>query len=290
MIRREIDFPDSERSWLLVSQVDHARVSGEIARHWHEEFSPDAIDAITHHDDGWAAWEAAPKMNPEIGAPYSFLEMPLAESLVIWDNSIATARQFGPLAGYIVAGHFYNLLSESDHAHEPPAIAWLMAKRKVRTAWLDEWVRADPAHTLDYAKRAQQMLLIADLFSLWLCCECPIAGQSGNILEQSIMKLRTNTLLSQFDLQVAGFGRRHPTPENAAEALAWVIGVDPYPFMTSPLPLSAAAVWAPATRYAAWREMTAVSRPIELRWRLISAAQSAESESRPTLPDGGESR
>ena len=86
-------------------------------------------------------------MNPEIGGPYSFLEMPLAESLTIWDGSIAAARKFGPLAGWIVAGHFYNLLADSDHANEPPAIAWLTAKRKVRTTWLDEWIRADPSHT-----------------------------------------------------------------------------------------------------------------------------------------------
>ena len=140
------------------------------------------MEAITHHDDGWADWESEPKLNPAIGAPYSFLEMPLAESLDIWDRSIASARKFGPLAGYIVAGHFYNLLADSDHAKEPPAIAWLTAKRKFRTTWLDEWIRADRSHTLEYAKAAQQMLLTADLFSLWLCCDCPVDATDASIL------------------------------------------------------------------------------------------------------------
>ena len=171
MIRREIELTEGEKLWLLISQVDHAHISGELTNQDKAGFSTEVVEAITHHDDGWAQWEAAPRMNPDVGAPFSFLEMPLAESLGIWDNSIAAARKIGPLAGFIVAGHFYNLLSESDHAKDAAAVAWLAAKRKARTAWLDEWARADPSHTLEAAKRAQDQLLLADLFSLWLCCD-----------------------------------------------------------------------------------------------------------------------
>src|SRR3954465_7281882 len=230
MIRRELRLNDNAAIWLLVSQVEHARMSGELVRNWREEFSPDVVEAITHHDDGWAAWESEPKLNPALGAPYSFLEMPVAESLVIWDNSIASARQFGPLAGYIVAGHFYNLLSDSDHAKEPPAVAWLTAKRKVRTAWLDEWIRADKSHTLEYAKAAQQMLLTADLFNLWLCCDCPVDAKGGSILGDSAMKLRTESLLSQFrfrspECTIFESGSRH-----RVEELSWIVPIEPFPF------------------------------------------------------------
>jgi hypothetical protein len=277
MIRREIEFANDERLWLLVSQVDHAHVSGEIARHCRDHLSSEVIEAIRHHDDGWATWEAEPKLRPETGAPYSFLEMPLPEALVIWDNSIAAARKIGPLAGYIVAGHFYNLLSESDNAQQPMAIAWLTAKRKVRTAWLDEWVRADASHTLEDAKRAQQMLLVADLFSLWLCCECPIAGVEGNVLDQSAMKPRKDKFCGRFKFDVAGFGRRHPTPESSAEAFAWVVSVAPFPFKTSPISLATYARIAPVGRYNSWPELEANCRPIELRWRLISPADTPSS-------------
>src|SRR5215213_7360998 len=155
MIRREIELTEGEKLWLLVSQVDHAHISGELTNQDSRGFSHEVVEAIRHHDDGWAQWEAAPRMNPEVGGPFSFLEMPLTEALAIWDNSTAAARQFGPLAGFIVAGHFYNLLNDSDHAKDAAAVAWLAAKRKSRTAWLDEWARADPTHTLDDAKRAQ---------------------------------------------------------------------------------------------------------------------------------------
>lgn len=277
MIRREIEFADGERLWLLVSQVAHAHISGKLTQLWRQPFSSEVVEAITHHDDGWTEWEAAPKLNPEIGAPYSFLEMPLAEALVIWDNSIAAARKFGPLAGFIVAGHFYNLLSESDHAQEPGAIAWLAAKRKFRTAWLDEWARTNPGVSLDESKRAQQQLMIADLFSLWLCCDCPISGEDASILEQSAMKLRTEKLLGQFHFTPVGFGRRHPTPENLLEAMAWVVAVDPYPFGAEPLSLSLMAEVVPVAKYANWQEMKAASRPMELRWRLMPPVEAVKS-------------
>src|SRR5262245_45303071 len=100
MIRRKLTLSNEAPLWLLVSQVEHARISGELARHWKDVFSQEVINAIAHHDDGWAKWEDSPKLNREIGGPYSFLEMPLTEALSIWDESIAAARNFGPLGGY----------------------------------------------------------------------------------------------------------------------------------------------------------------------------------------------
>jgi hypothetical protein len=268
MIRREITSPDGTKLWLLISQVEHARISGELTQNWQEEFSPDVIEAIAHHDDGWAAWEAEPKLNPEIGAPFSFLEMPVPAALVIWDHSIAAAAKFGPLASFIVAGHFYNLLSNSENANDPLAAAWLAAKRKLRTTWLDEWVRADPARTLEYAKRAQHMLLVADLFSLWLCCDCPVGAGETSILGRSAMKLQTDALFNRFQFSVAEFKVRRAHNKDRIDSLIWSIAVNPYAFKSGPSSLSAQSIATPAARYATWAELAAASWPVELEWRL----------------------
>jgi hypothetical protein len=143
----------------------------------------------------------------------------------------------------------------------------------MRTAWLDEWIRAAATHTLENAKQAQQMLFVSDLLSLWLCCECPIAGVEGNVLDQSAMKVRADTLRGQFKFNVAGLGRRHPTPENDLEAFAWVVAVEPYPFKSLPLSLSTKALIAPAESYPTWPELSANGRQIKLRWRLIPAGE-----------------
>jgi hypothetical protein len=271
MIRREIQLAEDDRRWLLISQVDHAHVSGELTRHWNKRFSKEVVEGISHHDDGWAGWEAAPKINPTVGGPYSFLEMPLEESLVIWDGSIAAAQQVGPLAGFIVAGHFYNLLNESEQAGHPAAVAWLAAKRKSRTAWLDEWVRLSSDHTMEDAKRAQDQLLTADLFSLWMCCDAPVGGEAGDVLQRSPMKPRLDQLLDQFKFSSVGFGRRRPTLENPLEALAWIVGLEPWPFDANPLSLVVMGESAPVAKYENWPALKAVSQPVELRWRLIPA-------------------
>jgi hypothetical protein len=277
MICREIESPDGTRNWLLISQVEHARVSGELARCWEDGFSQEVIDAIAHHDDGWAAWEAEPRINPAFGRPYSFLEMPLDEALAIWDDSIASARTFGPLAGYLVAGHFYGLLGDSDHAEEGPAIAWLTAKRKVRTTWIDQWLRADAGHTLDRAKRAQQMLTVADSLSLWLSCDAPIGRQRESVLNQSSMKGRADALASQFRLGVAGFEFREAGASQTNDRLDWTVTVAPFPWTQSPLSLSAMSVAAPAQRYAKWADIQAAGRSVELRWRLVPEAAAGNS-------------
>ena len=271
MIRREITTTDGTKLWLLISQVEHAHVSGELVRNWHEQFSGDVIAAVAHHDDGWSAWEAEPKLNPEIGAPFSFLEMPVPAALVIWDHSIAAAGNFGPLAGYIVAGHFYNLLNNSEHANDPLAVAWLTAKRKHRTGWLDEWIRGDPSRTLEYPKRAQEMLLVADLFSLWLCCDCPAEGQRESILGQSAMKLQTDTLLNQFQFAVQEFAIKKSADGERIEGLDWSVAVYPYPCKSSPLSLSADCIAVPVKHYQSWRELKAAGWPVELRWQLVES-------------------
>jgi hypothetical protein len=271
MIRRELKLDKSAAIWLMVSQVEHAHVSGEIMRHWREPLSTEVVEAIAHHDDGWATWEVSPKLNSQVGGPYSFLEMPLEESLIIWDNSIASARRIGSLAGWMVSGHFYNLLAGSEHARDPPAVAWLTAKRKVRTSWLDEWIRADKSHSLEYAKRAQELLLMADLFSLWLCCDCPIGNGESSILSQSTMKLRADTLLAQFQFKSPECMLRESISKKRVEGISWIVPTEPFPCDTSPVRLRAQATAVPVAAYQTWHEIAEASWPVELDWRLTPA-------------------
>jgi hypothetical protein len=271
MIRREITTASGTQLWLLISQVDHAHVSGELARNWREAFSQDVIEAISHHDDGWGAWEAEAKLNPDTGAPFSFLEMPAPVSLVIWDHSIAAAGAFGPLAAYIVAGHFYNLLNNSENAKDPLAVAWLTAKRKLRTGWLDEWIRTDSTRTLEYAKRAQEMLLIADLFSLWLCCDCPGDGAEAINLGESPMKLQTDAFFGKYQFEVQEFSVIESADDGRIGGLDWTVAVEPYP-CSRPLELSAPCIAAPVQRYSSWAEVKAASWPVKLQWQLVDGS------------------
>ena len=114
MIRR-----DDGDDWLLISQVEHARLAGEIAAAWGNSAVPALphpewlISAVRDHDEGWRAWELAPRIDPSTGRPRDFTEMPIGDSLVIWRTSIERAVEMSDLGGFAVAGHFRALLTHS---------------------------------------------------------------------------------------------------------------------------------------------------------------------------------
>ena len=149
MIRRDIDMPPGEPSWALISQVDHARISFELAEHWcedqlwghrvlaNDDTLREALSAIAHHDDGWTEWEQFPGIDPEHHRPLSFTETPLDDSLAIWSESVHRAEKIGPLAAWMVAGHFAALLSSDLTA--PEARQWVDLMQKRRDAWQREW-------------------------------------------------------------------------------------------------------------------------------------------------------
>jgi hypothetical protein len=270
MIRRNVLLADGTAAWLLISQVEHARISGELTSVWSEPFSEEVVEAITHHDDGWAAWEAAPQMDAERGRPLSFLEMPMDEALRIWSDSIAAARRIGPLAGAIVAGHFLGLAGGSDQAKRPLPARWLCEMATARAGWLLEWQQQSTDHTPEIADRGQRMLLTADLLSLWLCCDGPVTSVDAGETPNAEMKSRTAAVLGRYQFTEASKAVER-------DAIAWEGTLTPWPFSTADLQLATPAIVAPVQKYRSWAALQAASWPIDVRWRL-----------RETLPASGE--
>jgi hypothetical protein len=283
MIRRDIQLQDGAPYWLLISQRAHARLSGELARAWSEELSEEVLAGIAHHDDGWLEWEAAPQLDSN-GRPLSFTELDISDAIAIWDRSIAAARSIGPLAGAIVAGHFVGLARGSEQATDPYAEKWLRDMSHERDAWLAEWKSVSPSHTPRVAERAQQMLLVADLLSLWLCCDGPITGKGDSSQVNTEMRDRTVTILGKYrfrthDQSISEGQSPHDRPAAASRTskIAWEGRLEPWPLATDSLQLAAPAVAVPAAKYGSWRELAEASRAVQLVWRL-----------RETLPDPAE--
>jgi len=181
MIRREMNDEAGSPTWLLISQVDHAKLAADLAHAWHVPLvdEPDAqrqlLATIEHHDDGWREWETSLKVDAVSGRPLQFTEMPLADSLEIWQRSIDECREFGELAGWLVAGHFEALLRHSNawqkttHPASAAAQAFLARNDAARQEWMSSW----NAHQLGPSSlpdRALKWLQFFDYFSLWLCC------------------------------------------------------------------------------------------------------------------------
>jgi hypothetical protein len=110
------------------------------------------------------------------------------------------------------------------------------------------------------------------LFSLWLCCEAPLATDQPSILGNSPMKLQTGVLFNEYQFFVREPGSAQPASGGKLESLNWTVGVSPYPFAASPFAISARATAAPYKKYATWGELKAASWSVELHWRLDERA------------------
>lgn len=179
MIRRE-----AGRSWLVISQVDHARIAAEIATVWgSDELSPlpwpeILVPAIRMHDDGWKEWEAEPQVDPVSGGPRNFTEMPMPEATAIWSRSIAQAAKKHPLAGLWVSKHFAHLAMmarparRADKTEKAAIDQFVIGQKTLRSSF--RRAALSMFHDIPELEAAIEVgfkwLQFFDALSLWICC------------------------------------------------------------------------------------------------------------------------
>jgi hypothetical protein len=264
MIRRDAQLADGSAAWVLISQIEHARISAQLAAHCSGQFSvgqapdsmrPEVLAAIEHHDDGWAEWESSPRIDRE-KRPVSFMELDTAEAIAIWTRSIKSAASHGPLAGWMVAGHFSRLTRKYSDATrtDPQAAEWFESMQQRRQEWFAEWQSVDAAaRTVAVAEEALQWLWTFDELSLWFCCTCPAASESNSVGTQP---------------KSAGQGTPiemllHPGGNGAASASPWR-------FEVASIDIEATVGVVPAQRYDSAKALFAVARPTTLRWQFMA--------------------
>jgi hypothetical protein len=259
MIRRDATAPDGTSSWILISQVDHARISGELASYWgaggFEPVEPreELLPAIFGHDDGWAAWEQLPGVDSKTGRPLNFTEMPLADSLAIWQRSIDAVRAHGDLAGYAVSGHFSALLRHVNHwqkigaDHETEAADFLARQDAFQNHALARWQAAHTASdAAAVAARGLKFLQFFDALSLWFC---------------------TAERDRPLTLDVPGGPPLTLRPRSPTE-----ISLSPWPLDLAELKIAIAGRQIPAAPYESREELAAAqSATATLAWRLTPA-------------------
>lgn len=190
MIRREEPRADGDPRWLLISQLEHARLAHDVAVAWgapqyHPLVPRDLIlDAVLHHDDGWQAWEMHPDIEPLEGRPRNFLEMAPSEALCIWRESILIATKLGALEAYMVSTHFTHLAERSSHHTNDTTVrqamdSFIREQTGLQKEWLAGWVETvamslDEQMTLRVqGYHAAKRLRMFDALSLWLCMSGP---------------------------------------------------------------------------------------------------------------------
>ncbi|MFM9125916.1 MAG: DUF3891 family protein [Actinomycetota bacterium] len=165
----------------IVTQVDHAVISGILAEAWSAS-GPDALrprDAIVTaarlHDIGWRHWEAAPRLNPDTGRPANFLDVVIDEHLRLYRLGIEEVEAVDPWAGMLVSMHAAGIYT-GRYGSQP---ALLLSRAPDVQAVVDAFVAEQEARyggaqvaldvTDDELWRAYLLLQVFDRLSLRLC-------------------------------------------------------------------------------------------------------------------------
>jgi hypothetical protein len=92
--------------WQIVMQTDHADLSAACARAWREQgpHHESLVVAAERHDDGWAVWEQAPRVDGD-GKPVNFLEVDVRSHLAFYRAGIAAITEQDADAGLLVSMH-----------------------------------------------------------------------------------------------------------------------------------------------------------------------------------------
>jgi uncharacterized protein DUF3891 len=252
MIRRDVTPPPA---WILISQIEHAHLAARLAEHWGAgDFAPlwphgELLWAIEHHDDGWRQWDLAPGVDPSNGRPRSFTEMVPADSAAIWSASIAAAREAGPLAAYVVAGHFCVLARRvsgwlSADIRREIVEPFLAQNESLMASCLSAWQALDPVrNTPAAAKLALAQLQFFDSLSLWFCC--------SEVGEADSVQAPAGPMLTL-------------TPRGPQS-----VELAPWPLLVPQLDVEAEGRQVTAKRYDNREELAASpAQPVRLRWQL----------------------
>jgi uncharacterized protein DUF3891 len=176
-IERQQSAPFS--SWWLVTQPDHAALSGDLAAQFRSPKFPsldhDVVEGIALHDEGWAIFDGGGRSAPPVskprlddsGRPLSFFQVRPTDFVPVWGESIAAAERESPIAGILVSWHFTRIaeMRPAAQPHEQGLISDFLRREESRRARLMPL----QGRSVQEIELLVDVLQFCDLLSLYLC-------------------------------------------------------------------------------------------------------------------------
>jgi Protein of unknown function (DUF3891) len=161
--------PDAD----IVTQVDHAVISGALAAAWSVPLRSSLVTAARLHDVGWEDWERRPQPNPETGRPCNFLDVDVTEHLRFYRAGIEAVLAVDRSAGLLVSKHAAGIYT----GRYGTQMALKLSRAPEVQGLVDAFVAEQEALHDGLVDWAEYVLLqVFDRLSLWLCRGDP-AGQ-----------------------------------------------------------------------------------------------------------------
>ena len=155
---------------LLVTQPDHAALSGRIMAAWRGGGLParptrdTVLLATREHDIGWLEVDDRPALDVAQGGPQDFMTAPDATKQGIWPRGVRRLEPVDPGAAALVAQHALAL------AERHPTPGWERFEFEM-TAERDRLLRNGAYDDdLDALRADYRFVFLGDLISLVFCC------------------------------------------------------------------------------------------------------------------------
>lgn len=234
---------------LVIRQTDHAFLAGFLAREWgNDRFvkpRPNASFclAVAEHDNGWSEWELQSELDPKTQMPYSFMSIPTAKHIALYQKGIERLVKVDHYAGLLASIHATGLYDRA---------------RATLPGFSAKYVKSEESHLVnDFVQqlRLQQLRLKVDLRA---------NAATKHLLEESLVNANVSRLeaLDRLSLHfclnpeqdaivdavsVNDQGEEADLELHAEDANA--VAIAPYPFRRDPLSFSIMARRVPRKIY-----------------------------------------
>ena len=180
---------DRGADWQVVLQTDHADLSGAFARAWadrgprHESLTI----AAARHDDGWAVWERAPRIDRGSGKPVNFLDVDVTSHLAFYRAGIAAISEQDPYAGLLVSMHGSGIYLQRYGRDTSLGLTRAAEVQELVDAFITEQEAgyeariAETGVPADERWRDYELLQLFDRLSLHFCMRDVEAGEAAEL-------------------------------------------------------------------------------------------------------------
>ena len=171
---------ETDGTIVMITQNDHAQLSGLFAAHWgNEQFEKprpygSLVRAAMFHDRGWIRYETSPQLNPETGKTPNYREVPNDKSqLEAFEWAGDWLSSIDPYAGLMIAKHRTGLWQgRYGVITYPPAIQRGVLPPSIKDfISLSEAKQKVVAEGVDTSELATNynLLQVWDMMSLYVC-------------------------------------------------------------------------------------------------------------------------
>ncbi|GAB6928138.1 DUF3891 family protein [Paenibacillus sp. JCM 10914] len=159
-------------AFIMTTQDDHGRFSGEIARGFRpslfmdESVLDEVLLAIAEHDRAWLRMDDTPIWNDRSGTPYTFIDYPVLPKLLMYSKGVDEIEAMSPYAAYLCSLHFASFMKNAKGA---PFVAFYQEEQQRQ----ERLRRAHEFPADDIVQRQFGLLQLCDDISLYVSMNEP---------------------------------------------------------------------------------------------------------------------